>query len=89
MRRSKILEASKTVGFEKPILGDFPNLEMNIIPHINLVQFIESSIKSFKPDFIYTHHPNDLNNDHQQVSKACMTALRIFQRTHRIHRHIL
>ena len=78
--RKNILEASKTVGFDNPILGDFPNLEMNIIPHINLVQFIERSIRSFQPDFIYTHHPNDLNNDHQQVSKACMTALRIFQR---------
>lgn len=75
-----IYDASEVLGFEKPILGSFPNLKMNIIPHLEIVQFIEKYIIEFMPDFIYTHHPNDLNDDHQIVSKACMAASRIFQR---------
>ena len=75
-----IYDASEVLGFEKPILGSFPNLKMNIIPHLEIVQFIEKYIIEFMPDFIYTHHPNDLNDDHQIVSRACIAASRIFQR---------
>ena len=80
------INASKIISFQKPIIGDFPNLEMNAVPHIKLVKFIEENIKDFEPDFIYTHHPSDLNDDHVQVSKACMAASRLFQRNEKIKR---
>ena len=75
-----MLNATKLLGFREPILGHFPNLRMNTIPHIEIVQFIENKIKDISPDNIYTHHPNDLNDDHRQVSNACLAAARISQR---------
>lgn len=75
-----INKANEILGFEKPVLGSFPNLELNTVPHIDLVKFIEEQIVIFKPDRIFTHHPYDLNDDHKKVSNACMAASRLFQR---------
>lgn len=72
--------ANQVVGFEPPVLGGFPNIRMNVVPHLEIVQFIESQIVRFQPSRIFTHHPSDLNNDHDQVSRACMAAARLFQR---------
>jgi LmbE family N-acetylglucosaminyl deacetylase len=73
-------EAQKIIGAEPPILGDFPNIKFNTVPHLDLVQFIEKNIEELSPDFIITHHPYDLNNDHYHASKACQAASRLFQR---------
>ncbi|AKE52338.1 PIG-L deacetylase family protein [Kangiella geojedonensis] len=72
--------ANSTVGFQIPILGSFPNIRMNTVPHVEIVQFIEKQIEDFKPTRIFTHHPGDLNDDHVQVSKACQAAARLYQR---------
>ena len=79
-----IANANKTVGFDNPVLGSFPNIRMNTVDHIEIVSFIEKQIRTFKPKRIFTHHPSDLNNDHLQVSKACLVASRLFQRTDEI-----
>ena len=42
--------------------------------------FIERTIIQIKPDYIFTHHPEDLNNDHYHTSKACQAAARLYQR---------
>ena len=60
--------------------GTFPNIEMNSVPHLQLVQFIESAIIESEPDVVITHHPADINNDHLHTSMACQEAVRIFQR---------
>lgn len=77
---SDILNANKVLGFSYPELGHFPNIQLNIVPHIELVQFIEQAIEKFQPDRIFTHHPSDLNDDHRQVSRACAAASKLFQR---------
>ena len=80
-----IERALKVVGFQNPVLGNFPNLRMNTVAHIEIVKYIEEQIIIHKPDRIFTHHPSDLNDDHIQVSKACMAASRLFQRKNDIN----
>ncbi len=75
-----MIEANQLLGFNKPVLGDFPNIRMNTVAHIEIVKFIEKQILKFQPNRIYTHHPCDLNDDHVQISKACLVASRLFQR---------
>ena len=72
--------ANATVGMQAPALGAFPNIRLNTVPHIELVQFIEAQVEAFQPRRIFTHHPADLNDDHRQVSRACLAASRLFQR---------
>ena len=68
------------LGVKKKYEGTFPNIEMNTVPHLKLVQFIEGAIRESEPDIIITHHPADTNNDHLQTSMACQEAIRLFQR---------
>lgn len=72
--------SNKYLGVNKIYEGQFPNIEMNTVPHLKLVQFIEAAIKESEPDVVITHHPADPNNDHMQTSLACQEAIRIFQR---------
>jgi LmbE family N-acetylglucosaminyl deacetylase len=83
---SDMLCANNEVGFCPPILGEFPNIRMNNVDHIDIVRFIEEQITRFQPNRIFTHHPTDLNDDHVQISKACMAAARLFQRRSDIKR---
>ena len=65
---------------KKYFLGEFPNIRLNTVPHIELVQFVEKAIVETKAEVISTHHPGDLNNDHLHTSLACQEAVRLFQR---------
>lgn len=77
---SNLDESAAYLGISKKYEATFPNIEMNTVPHLKLVQFIESTIKESEPDIIITHHPADTNNDHLQTSMACQEAIRLFQR---------
>ncbi len=72
--------STKFLGVGRKYEATFPNIEMNTVPHLQLVQFIESAIKGSKPDIVITHHPADTNNDHMQTSMACQEAVRLHQR---------
>ena len=79
-------ESAKFLGVHKMYEATFPNIEMNTVPHLKLVQFIESAIKESEPDVIITHHPADTNNDHLMTSMACQEAIRLFQRRPEVKR---
>lgn len=74
-------KAMSILGVKKVYHADFPNIKMNTVPHLELVQFIESCISDWQAEAIITHHPSDVNIDHQETSKAAIAACRLFQRT--------
>ena len=78
-------QALTYLGVDKLYKGSFPNIEMNTVPHLQLVQFIEKAIMESEPDIIITHHPADTNNDHQHTSLACQEAIRLSQRRPELH----
>ena len=45
-----IKKANDYLGFNFPILGDFPNLKFNNVAHIEIVQFIEKQIDGVKSE---------------------------------------
>ena len=73
-------DALRHIGIHKLYEGDFPNIEMNTVPHLHLVQFIEKAIAESGAEVVITHHPSDTNNDHMHTSLACQAAVRLFQR---------
>ena len=62
------------------MLGPFPNIRLNTVPHLDLVQFIERAIIETAATTIFTHHPGDINDDHVHTARACLPAARLFQR---------
>lgn len=83
---SDLDESASFLGIHKKYEANFPNIEMNTVPHLELVQFIEAAIKESAPDIVITHHPADTNNDHMQTSMACQEAIRLFQRRPEVKR---
>lgn len=77
---SDMIAANEMLGFNPPVVGEFPNIRMNTVDHLDIVRFIEEQILSFQPVRIFTHHPSDLNDDHVQTMKGCLAASRLFQR---------
>lgn len=78
--REDIEKAKQVLGLRNVMLGEFKNIEFNVVPHLKLVQYIEAQIDTFGSQVIFTHHPSDLNNDHTQTAKACLAASRLWQR---------
>lgn len=74
-------KAMSILGVAKVYHADFPNIKMNTVPHLELVQFIEACIIDWQAESIITHHPSDTNIDHQETSRAVNAACRLFQRT--------
>lgn len=72
--------AHELLGITPYSLGGFPNIKLNTVPHLELVQFIERAIEETGATTLFTHHPQDLNNDHKHTSAACLAAARLFQR---------
>jgi LmbE family N-acetylglucosaminyl deacetylase len=72
--------AQQILGFGPPILGSFPNIRLNTVPHLELVQFIERAMVESGATVLFTHHPRDINDDHGHTARACLAAARLFQR---------
>lgn len=72
--------AHEILGVQRAYSGMFPNIRMNTVPHLELVQFIESAILDWEAECIFTHHPSDTNIDHVMTSGAAQAASRLFQR---------
>lgn len=77
---SDIAGSAAILGVRSLVKGSFPNIQLNTVPHLKLVQFIEQAIVKNEPDVVITHHPCDTNNDHLHTSLACQAAIRLFQR---------
>ena len=73
-------QAMDMLGVNKVYSADFPNIKMNTVAHLELVQFIERCIEDWGAEAIITHHPSDTNNDHLMTSQAAQAACRLFQR---------
>ncbi|GHU79056.1 LmbE family protein [Clostridia bacterium] len=77
---ANIKECANILGVRDIIYGDFPNIELNNVPHLKLVQFIEQAIITTQTSVVITHHPSDVNNDHLHTALACGAAIRLYQR---------
>ena len=74
-------KAMAILGVKQVYQADFPNIKINTVPHLELVQFIEKCIVGSQAEAIITHHPADVNIDHVETSRAVIAACRLFQRT--------
>ena len=74
-RNFKLNQVSKILGINKHASGHFPDNAMDTVPLLDLCKFIEENTDDHY-DIIFTHFTDDLNVDHQLVTKAALTAFR-------------
>ena len=76
-------ESSRMIGIAETVHHDFKNIAFNTIPHLELVRVIEDAVVRFQPEWIFAHHPGDLNVDHRISYEATMAAALLPQRLSR------
>lgn len=76
--RSKAMEnAARILGVKQLQRLDFPDNAMDSIPLLDVARAIEAAVSAWgQPDVVYTHHPGDLNVDHQRTYQATLTCFR-------------
>jgi len=72
--------AAKMIGVDDSLRYEFKNIQFNTVPHLHMVQAIEKAILEFEPEWIFTHHPSDLNIDHRICYETTMAASMLPQR---------
>lgn len=75
-RKKMALNALKLLGVNDVVFYPMICGKFDDIPILDIVKIIEREIISFKPNNIFTHDRNDLNQDHKIVHDATMIATR-------------
>lgn len=73
-------DAAAMIGVKDSAEFDWPNIRFNVVPHIEIVQAIEETLRRFQPEWVFTHHWSDLNVDHRVCYEATMAAVTLPQR---------
>jgi N-acetylglucosamine malate deacetylase 1 len=73
-------ESARVVGVVDSMRYEFKNIQFNTVSHLDLVRSIEKAVLRWRPEWIFTHHPGDLNIDHRVCWEATMSAVMLPQR---------
>jgi LmbE family N-acetylglucosaminyl deacetylase len=68
--------AAAKMGAKDVVLFKLPDNRLDTVPLLEVIKLVEELVDKLKPEVIYTHHPGDLNIDHEVVHRAVLTATR-------------
>ena len=71
-----IVKAQKKIGYHSLKTYPLPDNRFDQLDLLDVVKVVESEIRSFSPDIIFTHHGGDTNVDHRVTFNAVITACR-------------
>jgi LmbE family N-acetylglucosaminyl deacetylase len=74
-RNHKLVDVCNKLGIKDYMYANYPDNRLDIVSLFDKARYIEENV-DFKPDIIFTHHPNCLNIDHKHVYEATMVAFR-------------
>jgi len=75
-RKRQAEKACKLLGVKEIKFLDYADQKLDTIPLSELSGKIETAINKWKPNTVYTHFWNDINQDHRQVYEATAIAVR-------------
>ncbi len=76
IKKEEAIKANKLLGVKDIIFGNFPDMKLDTVTHIEINKLIEDAIYEVKPEVVYTHHYGDVNKDHRLVYESTMVAVR-------------
>lgn len=77
---SDIIKSHSILGISSRALYSYKNMNFWREDHRDIVETIEKEIRTFKPDYIFTHWDGDIHTDHKVVSLLTQQAARYWQR---------
>ena len=69
-------QACEVLGVHKVVFCDLPDQRLDALPLLDVIRPIEDCVSEFKPDVVYTHFKEDVNQDHRVAFEATMVATR-------------
>ena len=75
-RKIALYKNIKTLGINKLILGNYNDVSLDTVPHIELTKNINKIINDVKPCTVFTNYENDIHIDHSTLSKAVKVSCR-------------
>ena len=72
--------AADVIGFASLQFLSFPDQRLDTVPLIELTQRLEVLLDEIGPETVYTHFPEDVNDDHRLVARCAWTACRPYSR---------
>tara|TARA_A100001015_G_scaffold133674_1_gene148328 strand:- start:3953 stop:4645 length:693 start_codon:yes stop_codon:yes gene_type:complete len=76
IRQTAAKKACEILGVKSVSFNDFPDNKMDTIPLLDVAKIVEDLVTKHQPEIIFTHHPGDVNVDHQIVNQSVITACR-------------
>ena len=59
---------------------ELPDQRLDTVPLIELTQLLEAALDDIGPTVVYTHFPEDVNDDHRLVARCAWVACRPYRR---------
>ena len=75
-RQAQTDRALSILGVHQHIQGEFPDMRLDQVPHVELNKWTASCIKQSEADLVLIHHPADVNLDHQRLFESTLVATR-------------
>lgn len=75
-KRREALAANKILGVKNIFFGDFPDMKLDTVAHIEINKLIEKTVSDLEPEIVFTHFYGDVNLDHQAVYRSTLVAVR-------------
>ncbi len=69
-------QALSCLGIKSFYKENLPDNRFDRIDMLDIAKKVSSYVNKIKPSIVYTHHPGDLNTDHQRTSEAVTIACR-------------
>lgn len=75
-KKKETWACAQTLGVKNVFYGGMPDMKLDIISHITINKVIEFAIDQLQPDTVFTHFWGDVNQDHVNVYKSTLVAVR-------------
>jgi LmbE family N-acetylglucosaminyl deacetylase len=69
-------KAASVLGAQPPRFAGLADNQMDTVPLLEIVKYVETAVAELEPTVVYTHHGGDLNIDHRITHQAVLTACR-------------
>lgn len=75
-KEKETADCADLLGIKCVKYGNLPDMKLDIVPHVEINQVIESAIDQFQPTVVFTHFYGDVNKDHRMVYESTLVACR-------------
>ncbi|CAI8156419.1 MAG: Uncharacterised protein [Formosa sp. Hel3_A1_48] len=75
-RKKQLKDSASMLGVAEIFHWDYPDMRLDEISHVELNSRIHNLIEEGEYKYIFTHHPHDVNLDHQVVFRSTLVATR-------------